>query len=389
MGMKFVIFILMLTVVLVQARLNFWKDLMFSQKAIINYLFPKDPGIVRVRKPEEVKTAVNNVTTMDFIGLVERYGYSAEEHYVTTEDGYILTIHRISASPLCKGRQKRGVIFFQNGLLSSSDLWVLTGPGKDLAFLLADEGYDIWLGNYRGNTYCRSHIKLSSRDRDFWQYSYHEIGTRDLPAMIDYVLSNTKQKFLRYSNRELGNLSDRSAYRYTVLSRLNATRFLSAETCYCLLFISYYIHFYYNLCVYIFDIYDYICSLTALPEILSYFPAGTSIPLLIHYYQNFVTKKFQTFDYGYFGNYKQYGQMTPIMYDLNKVTAPLALFYGANDVLAPVANVWETYKRLPNVILLEEIAYKLFSHTDFLFAIDVKTLIYDRVIELFQKIDNN
>ncbi|KAG5326613.1 LIPK Lipase, partial [Pseudoatta argentina] len=199
MGMKFVIFILMLTVVLVQARLNFWKDLMFSQKAIINYLFPKDPGIVRVRKPEEVETAVNNVTTMDFIGLVERYGYSAEKHYVTTEDGYMLTIHRISASPLCKGRQKRGVIFFQNGLLGSSDLWVLTVLAKILVtFLLTDEGYDIWLGNYRGNTYCRSHIKLSSRDRDFWQYSFHEIGTRDLPAMIDYVLSNTKQKFLRY-----------------------------------------------------------------------------------------------------------------------------------------------------------------------------------------------
>ncbi len=66
------------------------------------------------------------------IGLVERYGYSAEEHYVTTEDGYILTIHRISASPLYKGRQKRGIIFFQNGILASSDFWVLTGPDKDL-----------------------------------------------------------------------------------------------------------------------------------------------------------------------------------------------------------------------------------------------------------------
>ena len=68
--MKFVFFILMFTVMLVQARLNFWKDLMFPQKAIINYLFPKDPGIVRVRKPEEIKTAVNNVTTMDFVSMI-------------------------------------------------------------------------------------------------------------------------------------------------------------------------------------------------------------------------------------------------------------------------------------------------------------------------------
>lgn len=45
-------------------------------------------------------------------------------------------------------------------------------------------------------------------------------------------------------------------------------------------------------------------------------------------------EKFETYDYGYADNYKRYGQSTPISYDLNKVTAPLALFYGANDVLA-------------------------------------------------------
>jgi len=39
-----------------------------------------------------------------------------------------------------------------------------------IAFLLADQGYDVWLGNVRGNSYCRSHVKLSSRSRDFWQF---------------------------------------------------------------------------------------------------------------------------------------------------------------------------------------------------------------------------
>lgn len=56
----------MLTAVLLEAKLNLWENLAFSQKEIFNYLFPKDPGIVRVRKPEEIQT-VNNVTTLDFV----------------------------------------------------------------------------------------------------------------------------------------------------------------------------------------------------------------------------------------------------------------------------------------------------------------------------------
>lgn len=57
----------MLTVVLLEAKLNLWGDLVFSRKTIFNYLFSKNYGVVRVRKPEEVKTAVNNVTTLDFV----------------------------------------------------------------------------------------------------------------------------------------------------------------------------------------------------------------------------------------------------------------------------------------------------------------------------------
>lgn len=65
--MKLVCFILMLTVTLLEAKLNLWGELAFSQKAVIDYFFPKDPGIVRVRNPYEISTQVNNVTTMDFV----------------------------------------------------------------------------------------------------------------------------------------------------------------------------------------------------------------------------------------------------------------------------------------------------------------------------------
>jgi len=52
-------------------------------------------------------------------------------------------------------------------------------------------------------------------------------------------------------------------------------------------------------------------------------------------------------------------------------------------------NVLELSKRLPNVLLTEKVPYKFFTHLDFLWAINVKTLLYDRILELIQKFDAN
>jgi lysosomal acid lipase/cholesteryl ester hydrolase len=37
-------------------------------------------------------------------------------------------------------------------------------------YLLADAGYDVWLGNARGNTYCRRHVKLTAQNKKFWDF---------------------------------------------------------------------------------------------------------------------------------------------------------------------------------------------------------------------------
>ena len=63
---------------------------------------------------------------------------------------------------------------------------------KSLAFILANLGYDVWLGNNRGNKHSRAHLKYNpDKDKEFWNYSFHEMGLYDLPAMIKLIQETT------------------------------------------------------------------------------------------------------------------------------------------------------------------------------------------------------
>ena len=80
-------------------------------------------------------------------------------------------------------------MFLQHGILDSAATFVNNGPGLAPAYLLADKCYDVWLGNTRGSKYSRSHRTLNpDKDKEFWNFSFVEMGRYDITAAVDYVL---------------------------------------------------------------------------------------------------------------------------------------------------------------------------------------------------------
>lgn len=70
--------------------------------------------------------------------------------------------------------------------------------------MLADEGFDVWLGNSRGVKVSREHRYLNPDLSEYWDYSWHEIGKYDMPAMIDTILRITNQSSLQYIGHSQG-----------------------------------------------------------------------------------------------------------------------------------------------------------------------------------------
>lgn len=69
---------------------------------------------------------------------------------------------------------------------------------------MADAGYDVWMGNFRGTIYSRNHTTLNEKNSKFWDFSFHELGVYDLPAQLDFVHATTKKK-ITYIGLSMGS----------------------------------------------------------------------------------------------------------------------------------------------------------------------------------------
>lgn len=83
----------------------------------------------------------------------------------------------------------------QHGLMDAATAWVMNWADVAPAFVASRAGYDVWLGNTRGNTFSRAHVSLNPDAiypyHKFWDYDFTEMGQYDIPGQLDYITKHT------------------------------------------------------------------------------------------------------------------------------------------------------------------------------------------------------
>lgn len=361
----------------------------------------------------------NQDARMSIGAILVKYGYTVEKHEVTTEDGYLLTMFRIPSNG--------PAVFLMHGLLGSADDYILAGPGSGLAYLLADQGYDVWMGNARGCKHSRRHLSLNPSEALFWDFSWHEIGIYDLPAMIDFVLRKRNLESLKYIGYSQGTTaffvmtSEKPEYnaKISVMVALSPVAFMSKVRSPIVRLLSPGTSILHRISkslglyeflpdnkaisalklltcgtgpiqaiicsniLFIFAGYDFgQLNVTNLPMIFGHLPSGASMKQFVHYGQGLLTEDFRKFDYGSEKNMKKYGIKVAPRYALDKIEAPVCLFYSEADWLAHPSDVEHLRGRLRNVVDTHKIPYEQFNHLDFIIAKDVKALVYKRLLKV-------
>jgi len=106
-------------------------------------------------------------------------------------------------------------------LLDSGDDWIINEEHLAPGLLLANSGYDVWIGNTRGNRYSQSHATYGDRPSSsspYWDFSWQEISQYDLPAAFEYIANVTGKQTIHYVGHSQG-----TAIMFAALSRRDPT----------------------------------------------------------------------------------------------------------------------------------------------------------------------
>ncbi|XP_013916610.1 PREDICTED: lipase member M-like [Thamnophis sirtalis] len=142
---------------------------------------------------------------MNISEIIQYWRYPSEEYDILTSDGYYLKANRIPHgihSP--EKTESKPVVLLVSGILTEGRSWLINLPTHSLGFVLADAGYDVWIINNRGTTWCRRHQTLTVDQEEFWDFSFHEMAIYDIPAAMNFILNKTKQDSLYYIGHSQG-----------------------------------------------------------------------------------------------------------------------------------------------------------------------------------------
>ncbi|KAA8567791.1 hypothetical protein EYC84_008252 [Monilinia fructicola] len=380
-------------------------------------------------RKQDISTSIRNAS--DFVDLCELAGYYAEEHVVQTGDGYLLCVHRLGWK---KGEEstkvnsgpdstKKPVVYLHHGLLMNSEVWVcLTDKERCLAFTLVERGYDVWLGNNRGNKYSKKSIHHSPSEIAFWNFSIDEFAFHDIPDTIQYILDTTSAPSLSYIGFSQGTaqafatlavhpkLNDQvnvfialapamspaglsngivdalvKASPQVLFLLFGRRSILSSATMWqSILYPPIFVRLIDMGLSFLFGWHAKNIStsqkLAAYPHLYSF----TSTKSVVHWFQIIRTKSFQMYDdepQRVLGGVSKYTKVAK--FPTRNIKTPIVLLYGGSDSLVDI-NVM--LKELPAHTTAIEIPH--YEHLDFLWAREVETLVFPHVFDALESFYN-
>ncbi|KAL2884974.1 putative lipase C16A3.12c [Ceratocystis lukuohia] len=371
----------------------------------------------------------------DFVDLCQLHGYAAEEHVVQTKDGYLLGLHRLAWKKGEEGQRvndgidsiHKRVVYLHHGLLMNSEVWVCqTEARRSLPFQLVERGFDVWLGNNRGNKYSKKAVNRSPTDAAFWNFSIDEFAFHDIPDSIAYVLSTTNQSSLSYIGFSQGTAQAFAAL--SIHPQLNnqvnvfialapamspaglsngivdalvkaspQVLFLlfgrgsilgSATLWQSILYPPIFVRMVDRGMRFLFNWETRNISesqkLAAYPHLYSY----TSTKSVVHWFQIIRNKTFQMYDddvaamhmplAGLQGSASKYTRVA--RYPTRNIKTPIALVYGGSDSLVDIRVM---LRELPDSTVATEVPH--YEHLDFLWATDVDQKVFTHVFDALDK----
>ena len=358
--------------------------------------------------------------------LVLPYAYPCVEYTTLTSDGWELKIQRIN---LREAGSAAGVVFFQHGLLDSAAGILLPGPKESLAFGLADTGYDVWLGNNRGNKVSMTNLHFSETEPGFWNFTMDDMAAIDLPTQLLFVLNQTGAKQLTYIGHSQGTVQAFMGFQNASVAALvngyialaPITHIGNVESELVRLGAELYtddllkelgvlrIEFSDDLqdfmagkCADSLEIcMDIMMALngpsvdensTQIPLDVHYFPAATSVKNYAQWMQWIRTGVYAKYDYGsHQANMEHYGSPKPPLYNelLIPETLPLYFFHGTHDYLsdsidfANLVALLSQNRSSPSVMTVEG-----YNHIDYIEATNAYQIEYPKIYAILNNIWN-
>ncbi|ORX85956.1 alpha/beta-hydrolase [Basidiobolus meristosporus CBS 931.73] len=358
-----------------------------------------------------------------FSSIVTHWGYPFEEHVVKTQDGYLLGTHRIKVP---KGHpasttKSKPVVLLWHGFMMNSEVWICN-PTKErnLCFLLAEAGYDVWLGNTRGNKYSYKHLYLKPNQNKFWDFSMDEYSLYDLPDTVNFILDTTGATSLVYIGFSQGTaqafaslaihqdlnkkislfialapaITPGGLYSSVVDTFLKATPniayLLLGRKCAMssavfwkdVLPRPFFVKAIDQAVAFLFGWKSLNIDPDVKAVVYGHLYSYASVKGIVHWFQIINSGSFRFFDESptIFPSTKPTNGHICHRFTTNQITTPIAMFYGGSDSLCDIENL---KAQLPDLHHCYEV--KHFEHLDFLWAKDVKELVYSEVFKILDE----